>query len=146
MDLRLIAPELTVLLGAILLLLLDLIVRNKKIIAGLGLLVLLLALLQAGSLFGTRASLFSSMIVVDPFAVFFKALALLVCALTILVSLNYRALPRRSEGEYYAILLFACLGLMLLAAASNLVSVYVALELTSLACYVLAGFLKDQPR
>jgi NADH-quinone oxidoreductase subunit N len=142
----LIRPELTLLGGALLLVVADLLFRRLKVLAGIALVILVVGIFQAAGLFGVSTSLLSGMLAADPFAAFFKVLTLLAAAIVVLISMDYRDLPRRFEGEYYALLLFACLGICLLSGATNLVSIYVALELTSLSCYALAGFLKTNPR
>jgi NADH-quinone oxidoreductase subunit N len=86
---------------------------------------------------------------VDGFAFFFKFLALIATTLVILASMDYfsaggrrPAGPTRFEGEFYALLVFMCLGLVLMAASADLILVALAIEFVSLTSYVLAGYLK----
>ncbi len=102
---------------------------------------LFLALRQAG----TSQQVFSGMISVDPFAVFFKSLAA-VCALMIFLfsiySSEVQAAVKRMS-EYYSLLVAMTLGMFLMAGASNLLMMVLAMELTSLSSYLLAGYTKE---
>jgi NADH-quinone oxidoreductase subunit N len=80
----------------------------------------------------------------DNFAVFFKLLFLGVALLLILASKDYVSKFKRLQGEYYALILLATLGMMLMAATADFISLYVSLELTSISLYALASFLKDK--
>jgi NADH-quinone oxidoreductase subunit N len=68
---------------------------------------------------------------------------LVIATLVILASADYVAKFARFQGEYYALVLLSALGMMLMAATSELISIYLALELTSISLYILVGFLKD---
>lgn len=145
-NFSLIAPETIVFLTALAVLLLDLAIRRKAVTAVIAVLGLGLACFFCLRLAGTRASLFSGMYRVDGFALFFKVLACVVTGVIVLSSVEFRKLPTLYAGEYYALLLFACLGIMLLSAATDLLSVYIALELLTLSCYALVGFTKTDPK
>ncbi len=89
-----------------------------------------------------EAVVFSGTFSLDTFSIFFTFLFLGVAGLVILASADYvRRL--RYQGEFWALLLLATSGMMLLAGARDLVLIFVALELTSISQYVLAAFLKD---
>jgi len=90
------------------------------------------------------ASYFFGMFVVDRFAVFFKALFLLTAALAVLLSVDYLRRHGYRAGEYHALVLFATLGMMVMASGSSLVSIYVGLELMALSTYVLAGYFRRE--
>jgi NADH-quinone oxidoreductase subunit N len=90
------------------------------------------------------ASHFSGMFVVDRFAVFFKALVLLSSALAVLLSVDYLTAHDVRPGEYYALILFATLGMMVMASSVNLAAIYVGLELMALSTYVLAGYFRRE--
>ena len=87
--------------------------------------------------------MFNNMLAVDNFAIFFKLLFLAIAALVILASTDYVAKFARFQGEYYALVLLSALGMMLMAATTELISIYISLELASISLYVLVGFLKD---
>jgi NADH-quinone oxidoreductase subunit N len=84
--------------------------------------------------------------VVDNFALFFKALVLLSLALTVLASARYVGAAPYPGGEYYALLLFAGVGMLFMASGNNLISIYVSLELMALSSYVLAGYFKAEAK
>jgi len=66
-----------------------------------------------------------------------------IAALVILMSQDYVAKMHRFQGEYYALVLIATAGMMLMAATTNLIAIYVSLELASITLYALTGFLKN---
>ena len=80
---------------------------------------------------------------VDRFALFFNFLVTGAAALVVLGSTEYVRLMPRFRGEYFGLLLFSATGMMLLAAATELITIYVALELTSLPIAALAAFLMN---
>lgn len=83
---------------------------------------------------------------VDPFAVFIKALILAGAALTLILSLDYNEHQGIARFEYPVLMLFAVVGMMGMASATNLMMLYLSLELQSLALYVLAAFARDELR
>jgi NADH-quinone oxidoreductase subunit N len=89
---------------------------------------------------------FRAMIVVDGFATFFRALVIAVGALAVLCSLHYLERERADSGEYYALLLFSVVGQSLMAASGELIMIFIGLEISSISTYVLAGYLRDDPR
>ena len=82
----------------------------------------------------------------DRFGLFINAIILLSTALVLLISPQY--LNRRGIhfGEYYALVLGAATGMMLLAGASSLMVIFLAIELLSIALYILSGFNRQEPR
>ena len=89
------------------------------------------------------SSIFFNMIVVDHFAIFFKIIFAISGILIVLFSFNSQELRKYSAGEYYCLILAVILGMNLLAASTNLLMIWLALELVSIPSYLLAGFLKD---
>jgi len=86
------------------------------------------------------------MIIVDGFATFFRGLVIVVGALTVLSSMAYIERERPASGEYYAVLLFCLAGQCLMASSNELIVIFLGLEIASIASYVLAGYLRDDPR
>ena len=84
------------------------------------------------------------MFVLDNFALFFKVLVLMAVVLTVLASVRFVGAAPYPGGEYYALLLFSTVGMFFMASGSNLVSIYVSLELMALASYILAGYFKAE--
>ncbi|MFQ5878287.1 MAG: NADH-quinone oxidoreductase subunit N [Acidobacteriota bacterium] len=85
---------------------------------------------------------FNGMFVLDAFSIFFKVIFLLAAILTIMVSARYLEVEQADAGEYYALLLFAVVGMMFMASAGDFVVIFVSLETMALAFYILVGFLK----
>ena len=89
---------------------------------------------------------FRHSVTVDPFFLFFAILFLAATALVILLSVKYLEIEREQEGEYYAILLFACVGMMFMACGTDLIVLFLGLETMALSFYVLTGFLRREKR
>jgi NADH-quinone oxidoreductase subunit N len=88
-------------------------------------------------------SLFFRMIVVDRFSIFFRIVCTFSALLIVLFSMNSKELRKYSAGEYYCLLIAVTLGMSLLASSTNLLMIWLALELVSIPSYLLSGFLKD---
>lgn len=82
---------------------------------------------------------FFNMFYLDGYAVFFKIITYIVTVLAVLLSLNYLNKEGVKFGEYYAMIIFASLGMMLMASAKDLVMVYLGIETMALSIYVLVG-------
>ena len=144
-EIPLVAPELSLLVFALVVVLLDLFVKQKRILVGVSIVGILVSGGFALSLWGTQpVDVFYGMLAIDQFALLFKFLFLVAAGLVILASQDYVSKFERFQGEYYALVLISALGMMLLSAAADLISIYVALELSSISLYVLASFLKDK--
>ena len=89
---------------------------------------------------------FGGQFIVDQFAKFMKWLILLGSALAILMSLNYNEREKIQRFEFPILILFAALGMLLMVSANDLISLYVGLELQSLALYVIAAFRRDSTK
>jgi NADH-quinone oxidoreductase subunit N len=83
---------------------------------------------------------FFNMVRVDTFSVFFHVVILLVMLVTILSSLDYLEVQKIRSGEYYALVLFAGVGMLLMSSAIELVLIFIGIEISSISSYVLAGF------
>ena len=124
-------------------------VTSKRQKASLGMLALLgIALAFAGNVlaYGNSGQAFQNMITIDSYGTFFRGLVLVVGFLCILMSFSYLAREDAQSGEYYALILFSLVGQCLLATASDLIMVFIGLEISSIATYILAGYLRDDRR
>jgi len=111
-------------------------------IAGLvGLLILSLTLL-----WGRRVSLYGGLFQVDPYYLFFKAFFILVGMVVIFSSMEFVKKRLSHPGEYYAIILFSILGMSAMAAASELLTAYISLELLSFCLYILVSYGRDNAK
>ena len=91
-------------------------------------------------------SAYGGALVVDHFSAFFKLIFLIAAALSIGLSLKYLDIERENHGEYYALILFATMGMMFMAGAMDLVTLYIGLETMAIATYILVGFLRSNQR
>jgi NADH-quinone oxidoreductase subunit N len=110
----------------------------------------LLGLIAAlGATFAANAqpgAAFQQMIIVDGFATFFRALVIVVAILAILCSGQYLRRERSHGGEYYALILFSVAGQGIMATSNELIMMFIGLEISSIATYILAGYLRDDKR
>ncbi|MGD0922030.1 MAG: NADH-quinone oxidoreductase subunit N [Terriglobia bacterium] len=88
---------------------------------------------------------FGGSVAADRFGLFFICLFLLVAALTLLGSFNYLERENINHGEFYALLLMGTVGMCFMATSTELVMIFLGLEISSLATYVLAGFKRHDP-
>jgi NADH-quinone oxidoreductase subunit N len=147
-DFRLLAPEIGLAALAFLVMGVDLIWRRANA-RGLGWLTALGTLVVLGLVLRTPTgggSLWQGLFVMDSFALIFKAIFAVAALLVALVSIEFAARSLRHPGEYYALLLFSTLGLMLMVSSGDLILLYLGLELSTMPVYALAAFAKDDPR
>lgn len=106
------------------------------------------ALVLAGVLVvsGSRGQGYEGQLVSDAFSTFLAILILVGAALAIMLSLEYNQLQRIYRFEFPVLIVFAAVGMMVMVKATNLMSLYLGLELQSLAIYVLAAFARDDLR
>jgi len=144
LNLELFTPELSLVATAIVVILLDLFIQRKGWLVVVSIIGIVVSTGFTLAMWGgSSQAIFNNMLAVDSFALFFKLLFLGIAALVILSSVDYVSKFAHFQGEYYALVLLSTLGMMLMAATTELISLYIALELTSISLYVLVGFLKD---
>jgi NADH-quinone oxidoreductase subunit N len=93
-----------------------------------------------------RITVLSNSIVIDPFFIFFGFIVLASTALVILLSARYMEMEGEQSGEYYALVLFAAVGMMFLACGNDIVVLFVALETMAVSYYILTGYLRRDRR
>ena len=151
-DLLLIAPELIITICACLALVMEVVLpyRKSKTTAYFALIGVVLAAISLviqwrvvgdGSFTG-----FYGMIRIDGVALLFRAIFLLAAGLAIGISTRYLDIEGEQHGEYYALVLFATLGMMFMASGYDLITLYVSLELMALTFYVLVAFTKREKK
>jgi len=147
-DLSTALPEVVLSLVAMVILMLDFIVPKgrRDWLGYLSVLGVLLTLMVLFPQWGATQSAFSGQYLIDPFALFFKIVFLASAGLIILMSIGYLRGEGADKGEFYALILFATLGMMLMASAVDLLILYIGLETMSISIFVLAGFLKRDRR
>jgi NADH-quinone oxidoreductase subunit N len=144
-DIRTIGPELLMVCVALLLILVDLITRRKEIIATIGVVGTLTAFyftFKLHILYGSQLA-FGGMFIIDGYSNFFKLIFYLSVLFTISISLKYMTIEKASFGEYYALLILAASGMMIIASSMDLIVLYLGLELMSLSTYILVGIIRQ---
>lgn len=94
------------------------------------------------NLFGSKFSAFNEMALADNFALFFSFIFLVSSFFVVLLSLSYLKREEEVRGDYYALILFATLGMMLMASSYDLIVIFLGLEIVSVSLYILSGFRK----
>jgi len=146
-DIIPVIPELILLVAACAILLVEPFLKaGKTIILAVALVGLVGSLAVSLGLVGQNRVAFAGMLVLNDWAIFFKVLFAAAAALTVLMSSSYLEAERRHLGEYYALVLFAVIGMDLMAAARDLILFYVALELMAISSYLLAAFFRYRVR
>jgi NADH-quinone oxidoreductase subunit N len=147
-DYGAILPELVVVGTALVVLFLDLIVPadRRRWLAVVSVVGLLVALVTSLPLWGQNRLAFGDTVVADSLAAFFNVLLVVVTILTVLISPRFLRALDLDYGEYYILLLGATAGMMLLAAATSLMTIFLGIELLSICLYVLSGFARTSSR
>jgi NADH-quinone oxidoreductase subunit N len=145
-SLSVLLPVLIVLGAGALVLLLDVLPPrdSKGHLGGVALAGILGGLLAVVGRWGSEARAFRDMVLLDNYALFFDVIICYAAALIVMLSMDYLGRTGGESGEYYALVLFATAGMMLLASAGDLIVVFLSLELMSLSLYVLAGLFKTR--
>ncbi len=134
-------PELTLALGAMVLLMAGVATRKEQAEPILWLAVLVLALAGVFVLRGSgTTTLFGDSFIVDPFARVLKLLTLTGSAVTLIMSIDYWRGEGRLKFEFPVLVLLATTGMLMMISANDLIALYVGLELQSLSLYVVAAF------
>jgi len=143
-SLRAILPAVVILATAALVLLLDLLPprERKGHLAVVSLAGVVAALLATTWLWGGESRAFRGMVVLDGYALFLDLVICYAAGLVVLLSMDYLRERGLESGEYYALVLLATVGMMLMASAGDLIVVFLSLELMSLSLYVLAGYFR----
>jgi NADH-quinone oxidoreductase subunit N len=141
-------PELILTLFATLLMVLEAILsrRWQRGFGHTSILALVAAIVAAIFSLDSPGPAFSGMLVVDRFAIFFGVLVMVVGVFTVLASYRYLARENAETGEYHALLLYSIVGQLLMVTANDLMMIFIGLEISSIASYVLAGYLRDDKR
>ena len=144
----LILPELILAIFGMLILVADLVWREKghNALAWMTLLGFILAFAATISIWGANASLFAEMYVVDLFSAFFKLLATVTGILIVLVSMDYLRGRTPYRGEFFALFTFAILAMVMMASSASLLMIYLSIEFLSYMSYLLTGFLREDKK
>ena len=143
-NLKSIYPQLILVLFASVVVLWPLFVKNVKreVLAITSIVGIVLALFSVSNLWGLNAIGFNNMVLADNFSLAFSLIFLVGALLAILLSLNKVEDEYLHYGDFYAILLFATVGMIMMASSTNLLVIFIGLEILSISLYVLAGIRK----
>jgi len=147
-DFYYILPELVLTGGALLLLIVDVILPKGRgtALAWVTLAVIAATLASLVPFESTHVEVAHGLLAVDRFALFFKILFLVAAGITVLMSVPFLAIEGASPGEYYFLVLCATLGMMIVAGAIDLITIFIGLETMTVSFYILAGFIKPSQR
>lgn len=142
LSLKAIVPEMILTATGCLILLYDLLIpeENRGVHAGIsavGVITALFSVLWFGS---ERIEAFSGMLAQDTFGSFFTVVVLVSLLLTLMLSRSYNDWEGIQKGEFYALLLFSSVGMLVMAKATDMMTIFLGLELLSIPIYVLVGF------
>jgi NADH-quinone oxidoreductase subunit N len=149
---RALLPEIVLSLWAMLVLLVDVFQKGNRsepsrpIIPWLALAGLVATAVANGWLLGLTDSAATGVVAVDGFRVFANFIFLIAAAMAILLSIGYLDRKGINLGEYYVLIMFATVGMMILAASRDLILLFLGLELMSVSIYVLVGINRRDPR
>lgn len=137
-----ILPEIFISVLAMALLLINVFVPSgqKSYLGYISFIGVVVAGVLVGSGWGGHVESFSGSVVLDNFATFFKMVFLLAAGLAILISDQYMEREGCNHGELYPLILFTVVGMMLMASGTDLMTIFLGLEVMSVSLYVLAGF------
>lgn len=141
-DLKILSPEIIVLAFALLILIVEPLIsrRSKNLSAHLGWIGISLAFAAVVRLWNLNQTSFNEMFILDNFACFFKFIFLISSLMVIFASINYLKDENVLHGEYFSLILFSTLGMMLMVSSLDLIVIFLGMEIMSLSLYVLAGF------
>lgn len=114
--------------------------NSQKMLGGIGLLGTLAGLVSTWIMAQSPGLAFWNMVRADGFSVFFHVVIIAIAVVLILTSYEYMAVQRIRAGEYYGLILLGLVGMCLMSSAVELVLIFIALEISSISTYILAGF------
>ena len=147
-DLLRFAPEIILSLAGTLLMVLDPLFAKKmpKLFGHLSIAAFILAMFGTAAAWSVAGPAYSNLLIVDGFATFFRFLVLGIGIVAVLSSYRYLDREQAETGEYHALLLFSVAGQCLMVAANDLIMIFIGLEISSIATYILAGYLRNDRR
>ena len=146
-DLIALAPVIVLSVFAMMVLVVDLFGgRNKTLLVFISLVGLLMTAISAFAKNPIPAYSFNDSYIVDHLSLFFICIFTISSALAILLSVEYNEREGMRAGEYYALILFCTVGMILLASSTDMIMIFLGIEIVSICLYVLAGIRRDNLR
>ncbi len=145
MSYALLAPEILLTIVGLAVVIMGLLMsdKSKNMLGYFSAAAVFVSLISVVLIKGT-GSFFYNALVIDPLSQIFKLIFLIVSLMVVIASIHYFR-DNRNQDEYYALLLLATVGMMVVASANDLLTLFVGFELASMSTYVLAGFEKKNP-
>ncbi len=119
---------------------------DREGLGWIGLVGLACTVIATLALWNTRSTAFAGAVALDRFGSFFTLLFCVTSGLTLLMSMNYLEVTEIRTGDYYSLLLFSTVGMVLMATATDLIVLFLGLEVMSVAAYALAGLCRSELR
>jgi len=148
-DFILIIPELILVVTAVMVLIIDLVgtqVGNKITSPILAIVGLCLGIISEIFLFGETSVGFFNTIVADEYSILFEIIYMVAGILTIMISWHYIAENNMNFREYYILLLFSIVGMMFMTSSTDLLMIFIGLEIMSISTYIMVGMLRHSPK
>ncbi|HBC47541.1 MAG TPA: NADH-quinone oxidoreductase subunit N [candidate division Zixibacteria bacterium] len=147
-DWRIISPEIAILLTAFVLLIADLFIHKARntILTAISFVGVIGAMLLTFGNFQSLGLGFGNIIINDHLTFYFRIIFCLGTLLTVFVSSNYIKREMKGLGEYYVLIFISTFGMMVMASSTDLITIFLGLEVMSIPLYVLAGINRDRPR
>jgi NADH-quinone oxidoreductase subunit N len=144
-DFRWIIPEVTVTVAGLLAVLVTAFGKGRAASHASGIVALIgtiVALYFTATMWDVKGTAFSGLYTIDNFGTFLKVIFLIILFLVTIISFRYTSREDIVEGEYYALLLFGVLGMMVMVSSTSFITIFIGLEVMSLSIYVMCGLLK----
>ena len=144
-EFKWILPEIVLTAWALLLLVIGAFGRSQlsaKVSGVICLLGALTTLYTTVCLWGTRLDVFNKLYTIDDYGTFFKVIFLIVLSLITILSIKYGEREEIASGEYYSLLMFGVLGMMVMVSSHSFVTIFIGLEVMSLSIYILCGLMR----
>ena len=147
-DLLRFGPEIVLTIAGTLLMVLDPLFARKyhRLFGHLSIAALVAGIFAAIAANGVPGVAFSNLLVVDSFGTYFRILVMGIGILSILTSYRYLEREQAETGEYHALILFSIMGQCVMVTANDLIMIFIGLEISSIASYVLTGYLRNDKR
>ncbi|HZJ85072.1 MAG TPA: NADH-quinone oxidoreductase subunit N [Syntrophomonadaceae bacterium] len=143
MDITLLSTEILIAVLGLMALVLGLALpqKGKGLVGGFTVVGLVIILINAIYSFGIEAQLFNGVYAIDTFGSFFKVLFIIAAILVILSAKDYTDNFANRRAEFYSFMIFALLGMVIMACANELITLYIGLELMAVSFYILTAYL-----
>nr|HRJ45281.1 proton-conducting transporter membrane subunit [Caldilineaceae bacterium] len=148
-NLSVLLPEIVLIVGAMIVMMADIARRKQNdpgILPGLSLVTLLVSLGAAVYIWNQPTAEYMAGATSDAFSLGVRLVVGIAAIFGVLLSGDYLPIIRKQSGEYYSLLLLAASGMMLMGSATDLIVLFIALEIFSLGLYILSGFYRENPR